>query len=189
MWLPACGRWTVHARGMHPSPSGEKSPEAKGGSKGAPTPPGRPPRTPGAYPTRRPQLWPAVQGSSRFPRSLTGQLADWTPARFPAFSTGTGCVCRRRRRDVRNTTCRNSSVRQSRRPRRVVAVTTDRKLHKAIGNRSGNGVPWNPNRIGSQITANTAMAGVNIGPGGRVRARPRDALCRTALVHAVRHAR
>ena len=33
------------------------------------------------------------------------------------------------------------------------------------------------------------MAGVNIGPGGRVRACPRDALCRTALVHAVRHAR
>src|SRR6185312_16262566 len=99
---PLVGGGLFTLEGCTLPPPGRNSPEAKGGSKGAPTPPRRPPRTPGAHPTRRPQLWPALQGSSRFPRSLTGHLADWTPARFPAFSTGTRCVCRRRRRDVRN---------------------------------------------------------------------------------------
>ena len=96
LWLPACERWTVHARRDAPFPSGGHPPEANGpaGSDGrAPAPQDDPHHTPRRIPERRPQLWPAVQGSSRFPRSLTGHLADWTPTRFPAFPTGTGCVC------------------------------------------------------------------------------------------------
>ena len=123
LWLPACERWTVHARRDAPFPLRGTSPGGEGpaGSDGrTPAPPGRPPSHPRRIPERRPQLWPAVQGSSRFPRSLTGHLADWTPTRFPAFPTGTGCVSRPRAKGRKE----RGPPRPRRRTRRPTQLTT-----------------------------------------------------------------
>jgi len=85
--LPGC---TLPLRGTSPQAN---RPAAL---KGAPF--GRPSTHPLRIPDAPPQLWPAIQGSSRFPQSLTGHLGDWTSARFPAFAMGTWCVRRRRPR-------------------------------------------------------------------------------------------
>ena len=123
---------------IHPSPSWGH-PRGQRASWVGRARPHAPRTTPIASPTQPPQLWPAVQGSSRFPRSITRHLADWTPARFPAFPTGTGCVCRRRRRgrdepgESRNTLTQASTgaARESKRvPRRSRSRTHRRDYHR-----------------------------------------------------------
>ena len=62
------------------SPGGER---AGWVGRAHPRAPGRPPSHPRRIPERRPQLWPAVQGSSRFPRSITRHYAPGYPIVTP----------------------------------------------------------------------------------------------------------